>query len=163
VSPLPPRAKIEILKTNIARRAVGRYSAVISQHRRDAYDTFRSATSASRGERSPVLRRSGRVQPVISTKLSFHGPLGWRPNSTYIQGPGQCPNSRVRRPALLPTYARPRALRRTFQQKSRLAPLSLGKAGRLTYRNPQSIVGNLDLRAWQCVSCFLQDRFFVTA
>ena len=40
MSALPPRAKIEILKTNIACRAVGRYPAVISQHRRDAYDLF---------------------------------------------------------------------------------------------------------------------------
>jgi hypothetical protein len=41
VSPLPPKAAIEILKTDIDRRAIGRCPAVISQYRRDAYEANR--------------------------------------------------------------------------------------------------------------------------
>jgi hypothetical protein len=134
VSPLPPRAKIEILKTNIARTAVGRYSAVISQHRRDACDTLRSATRASRGERCPVLRRSSRVQPVVSARLSSHGPLGWRPK-LYL-------HSRSR--TFPGTDYRP--LQKTAARGERRARTSVirGKAGRITYRAPRL--------TWSCSS-----------
>jgi hypothetical protein len=44
--PISAKGDDRSLKTDLARRAVGRYPAVISRHRRDAYDTFRSATCA---------------------------------------------------------------------------------------------------------------------
>jgi hypothetical protein len=61
VSRFPPRATIESLK--VARKAVRRFPAVIPRHRRDAYDTFRSA-SASRTSPSPRYHRRLACVPI---------------------------------------------------------------------------------------------------
>jgi hypothetical protein len=49
------------LEADLARRAVGRFPAVIPGHRRDAYDTFRSV---SRARTSPSLRYHRRLACV---------------------------------------------------------------------------------------------------
>jgi hypothetical protein len=60
VSPFQPRAMIVNLKTDLARRAVGRYRAVISGHRRDAYDTLGLASVV--GKASRLTPQFGRLK-----------------------------------------------------------------------------------------------------
>jgi hypothetical protein len=79
---LPILCEKPLTKTDLARRAVRRLPAVIPRHRRDAYDTLRSA-SASRTSPSPWYHRRLACVPYSRQRRRSEARKG-----------GSCPQSR---------------------------------------------------------------------
>src|ERR1700677_392994 len=66
------RAMIESLKADLVRSVIRRFPALIPLHRRDAYDTFRSA-SAPRTSSNPGSVNGVKVRVLLRRQLSHQG------------------------------------------------------------------------------------------